>query len=214
LIDTPTRTVPRSATADRGGALPLSRRAGHRDQSGLTRPGPNRWVPGSRRSICGPVCEGSLKRLRVDRSMSTSFTVRIPRSHSRNRFAPGCSLRMKGRSGTSDCPTSASTARARAEAHADRLGPDRYSLMDRLRVGPAGVLARGVAFIPGTHWKSVSSIGPGVPGADRARYGATPGRLPCLAAGTLTRHAANPGTRKSPTRGDIGACAELVGRAR
>src|SRR6266542_3846456 len=74
-------------------------------KGGLERTGPGRWPTNGRPEHLIEVCEGSLRRLKLEQILSTSSTGPIPRCRWRTRSVHSSPSRSRARSGTSGCPT-------------------------------------------------------------------------------------------------------------
>jgi aryl-alcohol dehydrogenase-like predicted oxidoreductase len=149
-------------------------------KGGLTRPGPNRWVPDGRPEHLREACEGSLKRLRVDRIDVYQFHRPDPNVPFEESVGALVQLKKEGKIRH----IGLSNVNVDELERAQKLTPivsvqNRYSLMDRR--SESVLLAcslEEVAFIPWNPLEVGELSRAGGPLADIAgRYGATPGQV-------------------------------------
>jgi pyridoxine 4-dehydrogenase len=149
-------------------------------KGGLTRPGPNRWVPNGRPEHLRAACEGSLKRLRVDRIDVYQFhrpDPQVPLEES-----VGALVQLKDEGKIRHIGLSNVTVDELEQA--EKLTPivsvqNRYSLFDRTSESVLEVCSQEeIAFIP---WRPVEGgdvIGAGgALGAIAMKYHATPTQI-------------------------------------
>ncbi len=149
-------------------------------KGGLIRPGPNRWVPDGRPEHLRAACEGSLKRLRVDRIDVYQFHRPDPKIPFEESVGALVELKDEGKIRH----IGLSNVTVDELERAQKLTPivsvqNRYSLMDRR--SESVLLASsgdGVAFIP---WNPLEvgelSRAGGLVADIAARYDATPGQV-------------------------------------
>ena len=118
--------------AHRRGAAPLRGRPRHRDQGRPGAPGPGRWPANGRPEHLRAACEGSLRRLRVDRIRSTSSTGPTPRCPSRSRWVRSSSSRTRARSAHRSVATSPRSSSGRRSKRTPIVSvQNRYNPADR-----------------------------------------------------------------------------------
>jgi pyridoxine 4-dehydrogenase len=149
-------------------------------KGGLTRPGPNRWIPDGSPKHLRAACEGSLKRLRVDQ-------IDVYQFHRPDRKVPfeesvGELVRLKEEGKIRHIGLS--NVNVDQLERAQKLTPivsvqNRYSLMDRTSESVLlEASGEGVAFIPWNPLEVGELARAGGLVADIAkRYGATPGQI-------------------------------------
>jgi pyridoxine 4-dehydrogenase len=149
-------------------------------KGGLTRPGPNRWVPDGRPEHLRAACEGSLKRLRVDRIDVYQFHRPDPKVPFEESVGALVQLKDEGKIRH----IGLSNVNVDQLERAQKLTPivsvqNRYSLMDRTSEPVLVVCSlEEVAFIP---WNPLEvgelSRAGGVLAEIAARNSATPGQV-------------------------------------
>jgi pyridoxine 4-dehydrogenase len=149
-------------------------------KGGLTRPGPNRWVPDGRPEHLRAACEGSLKRLRVDRIDVYQFHRPDPKVPFEESVGALVQLKDEGKIRH----IGLSNVNVEQLERAQKLTPivsvqNRYSLMDRTSESVLEVCSGdGIAFIP---WNPLEvgelSRAGGLVADIAKRYSATPGQI-------------------------------------
>jgi pyridoxine 4-dehydrogenase len=149
-------------------------------KGGLVRPGPNRWVPDGRPEHLRAACEGSLKRLRVDRIDVYQFHRPDPKVPFEESVGALVQLKDEGKIRH----IGLSNVTVNELERAQKLTPivsvqNRYSLMDRTSESVLETCSQEeVAFIP---WNPLEvgelSRAGGLLADIAARYSATPGQV-------------------------------------
>jgi aryl-alcohol dehydrogenase-like predicted oxidoreductase len=149
-------------------------------KGGLVRPGPNRWLPDGRPEHLRAACEGSLKRLRVDRIDVYQFHRPDPKVPFEESVGELVRLKDEGKIRH----VGLSNVNLDQLERAQKLTPivsvqNRYSLMDRTSESVLAACSQeGVAFIP---WNPLEvgelSRAGGLLADIAKKYGATPGQV-------------------------------------
>jgi aryl-alcohol dehydrogenase-like predicted oxidoreductase len=149
-------------------------------KGGLVRPGPNRWVPDGRPEHLRAACEGSLKRLRVDRIDVYQFHRPDPKVPFEESVGELVRLKDEGKIRH----IGLSNVNVDQLERAQKLTPivsvqNRYSLMDRTSESVLAACSQEeVAFIP---WNPLEvgelSRAAGLLADIAQKYGATPGQV-------------------------------------
>ncbi len=149
-------------------------------KGGLTRPGPGRWVPDGRPEHLRAACEGSLKRLRLDRIDVYQFHRPDPNVPFEESVGALVQLKTEGKIRH----IGLSNVTDKQLERAQKLTPivsvqNRYSLLDRTSEEVLETASQeGVAFIP---WNPLEvgqlNRAGGVLAEIAGRYGATPGQV-------------------------------------